>query len=157
MTKVKETINNEVSVLTGLLAMVRVKIEQIPLLYPHLNNAKGIEKEELTKLIALCEGTFSDELAVFHARVRHFSLPRIEGKLILKPNGRYILDNKDYDYELTSGQSIEVYIDNEEHDDHGWAFGRIEHAEKYGGYYFYNKGGAEHHKLETGMLAAVRV
>ena len=157
MTKVKQLVNSEVNTLTGLLSMVNAKIEQIALQYPQINNAKGIEKAELTRLIALCEGRFIDDLAEFHASIRQLSLPRIEGKLILKNNGRYVIDNKNYDNELTSGQTIEVFIDNEEHDDHGWAFGRIEHAEKYGGYYFYNKGGAEHHKLKTGMLAAVRV
>ena len=43
------------------------------------------------------------------------------------------------------------------HDDYGWQFGRVEHSEKFSGYYFYNEGGVEHHSLTTGMLSAVRL
>ena len=155
-TEIKKLINTEVNELTGLLEAVKVKIEKISLLYPHLNNAKGIEEVELTKLIAMCEGIFSDDLAVFTDRVKQLAKARVESKLILKQNGRYSLDGL-FVYEFTSGSRIEVYIDEENHDDYGWQFGRIEHSEKFGGYYFFNEGGAEHHKITTGMLAAVRI
>ncbi|ACV63265.1 hypothetical protein Dtox_2456 [Desulfofarcimen acetoxidans DSM 771] len=155
MTKIKKMINQEVNELTVILEAVKTKIENITLLYPNLNNAKGIERAEeraeLVKLIAMCEGNFSDDLAIFIEGVKQLTKPREEGRLVVNSAGRYSLNG----YELTCGHRIEVFIEDENHDDYGWQFGRVEHSEKFGGYYFFNESG-EHHKLTIGMLAAVR-
>ena len=99
----------------------------------------------MIKLIALCEGNFSDDLAVFTDRVKQLAKSREEGRLIMQSNGRYSLNG----HELTSGHRIEVFIEDES--DYGsWQFGRIEYAENFGGYYFFNEGGTEHHKLRMG-------
>ena len=154
MTNVKKLINKEVNELTCILESLKAKIGQIPLLYPNIDKAEGIEKAEIIKLISLCEGYFSDDLAVFIIRVKQLAKPRAEGSLLLVSNGRFSLDINGC--EFTSGHKIEVFIEDKKHDDYGWQFGRVEHSEKFGGYYFFNEGGTEHHKLTTGMRAAVR-
>ena len=155
MTKTKEMLNKEINEFSVLLEAVKVKLIDIHLLYPELNNVTDqIVKTELARLIRLCEGSFSDDLENFMAKIKYLAKPRVEGRLVQKTNGRFCLDS--YDNELTCGHRIEVFIEDENHDDYGWQFGRVEHSEKFDGYYFFNEGGDEHHKLTTGMLAAVR-
>ncbi|ACV62286.1 hypothetical protein Dtox_1411 [Desulfofarcimen acetoxidans DSM 771] len=154
MTNVKKLINKEVNELTRMLETLKAKIEQIPLLYPYIDKSEGIEKAEIKKLIALCEGYFSDDLSVFTERVERLAKRRVEGNLLLKSNGRFSLDNNTR--EFTSGHKIEIFVEDKKHDDYGWQFGRVEHSEEFSGYYFFNESGIEHHKLTTGMKAAIR-
>lgn len=57
-------------------------------------------------------------------------MDQIEGTLHKNANGRYELD----DHEFTSGSSIQIY-----HQESGyWLFGRVEHAAKLSGYYFFS-------------------
>ncbi|WPC42920.1 DUF5348 domain-containing protein [Clostridium sp. JS66] len=89
-----------------------------------------------------------EDLEGFIRDIKHYSKPIQEGYLQLKSNGRYSLEN----IELTCGYPVEIY--NTE--SHAWNDGRIEHSDKYNGYYFYNYD-ENHIALNNNIRARVRI
>lgn len=141
--------NREVSKLVELLAATLAQMDRVAGLYPYLDRLEGIERVELQKLINLCEN--GAEIADLARWVEYLQKPRTEGRIFIQPNGRYVMDTTGI--EFTSGRPIEVY--NPGGPDRGWHLGRVEHAHRYGGYYFYSDTG-DHCPLQDGMLVAVR-
>lgn len=139
----------EVSRLGDLLAATLVQMDRVARLYPHLDRLGDIERVELQKLISLCENC--DAITYLSRWVEYLQKPRSEGRIFLQDNGRYVMDTTGT--EFTCGRAVEVYIPSGP--DRGWHLGRVEHAHRYGGYYFYNDTG-DHCPLQDGMLAAVR-
>lgn len=84
--------------------------------------------------------------------IEKFHRERVEGVLVTNSSGRYELGN----HEFTCASYIEIFIDDPGNEDYGWQFGRVEHDDRMGGYYFYRWTGWEHHRLREGMLAAYR-
>ncbi len=141
--------NREISKLGELLAATLAQMDRVVDLYTHLDHLDGIKRVELQKLISLCEN--GEEIADLARWVGYLQKPRSEGRIYLQNNERYIMDT--IGIEFTCGQPIEVYIPGGP--DGGWQLGRVEHAHRYDGYYFYNHSG-DHCPLQDGMLVAVR-
>ncbi|MTI85607.1 MAG: hypothetical protein FH756_17350 [Firmicutes bacterium] len=146
----------EVQEFESLLSRVLSKMEQISKLYIHIDNLRGVEQAELIDIIRRCEGKEADDVSGLHRRIRYYLKPRTEGKLEMRSNGRFALVSGSDSFELSCGSAVEVFVADDGNEDNGWQFGRIEHSHNYGGYYFFNESGADHHPLYTGMLAAVR-
>ncbi len=147
-------VTQEIKRLRDILGQTMVQMDQISGLYTYCDELEGIEKAELVELMRLCEG--SDDVNGLHKRVEYLLKPRSEGKLQKQPNGRYALVSGNNAFELTCGCAIDLFIPDQGHEDYGWQFGRVEHSDEYGGYYFYNESGWEHHGLHPGMTAATR-
>ena len=141
--------NREISKLGELLAATLVQMDRVADLYTHLDHLDGIKRVELQKLISLCEN--GEEIADLARWVDYLQKPRTQGRIFLQDNGRYVMDTADI--EFTCGRPIEVYIPGGT--DGGWHLGRVEHAYRYDGYYFYSHTG-DHCPLQDGMLVAVR-
>ena len=155
MTNIAQSVVKNAQELTVLLEAVRTKMEAVTKLYPLLEEAKkdSVEHTELERLIMLCEGNYADEIHVLIGKVECLAKPRTEGRLVRGADGRYMLDTNGLVF--TCGCSIEVFIDNSISEDYGWQFGRMEHRERMGGYYFHNYSGDDH-RLYPDMLVAVR-
>ena len=154
MTNIAQVVTKNAQELTTLLEGVKVKMESIAKLYPLFDQAEknSAEHSELSRLISLCEGGHNDAIHTIADRVKYLTRPRTEGKLILGCDGKYRLSTDDHMF--SCGSPIEVYI-NDPGYDHGWQFGRVEHRESMGGYYF-RSCSCDDHRLYPGMLAAVR-
>jgi len=139
----------EISRLGELLAATLVQMDRLAGLYTRLDQLKGIKRVELQKLISLCEN--GEEIADLARWVDYLQKPRSEGRIFLQDHVRYVMDSTGI--EFTCGQPIVVYIPGGP--DSGWRLGRVEHAHRYDGYYFYNHTG-DHCPLQDGMLVAVR-
>jgi hypothetical protein len=124
-------------------------MERIEEISPYLKELSGIKHDELKKAISICKGDGWDEIDILAGRFNYFLKPRREGILEVSDRGRYTLD----ECEFTCGDSIEIFvIDEEEEKDH-WVFGRVEHSTVMGGYYFTGDG---MYRLKPGMKVAVR-
>lgn len=133
-------------------------------IYEQSEAATGLKKVELNYLLRILENADGYDFGKLVNEIRYFTQPseRIEGHLSLNSSERYEI--KKADRYFTSGDRIEVFIDNKDTDeDRGWQFGRVEYAhgnirglEGYTGYYFLNYSGWDNHALKTGMLAAFR-
>ena len=154
MTSIAQTVVKNAQELTTLLETVKTKMESIANLYPLFDQAdkNSAEYSELSRLISLCEGSHNDAIRVMTDRVKYLTWPRTKGKLVLGKDGKYRLDTDDHIFSCNS--PIEVYID-EPGCNHGWEFGRVEHRESMGGYYF-RSCSCDDYRLYPGMLAAVR-
>ena len=158
MTEAKRRITREIKILSDLVDATLVQIERVAGLYPYLNQLDGIGRAELQRLINLCENQGRDALASMDQWIRYIKTPRVEGRIYLNPRGRYVLDTTGV--EFTCGRSLEVYVDHlvdSDPGEQGWHLGRVEHSDKYGGYYFYNNSTGSHYALREGMLVAVRI
>lgn len=60
------------------------------------------------------------------------------------------------DRELGCGSPLELYVNDPDDEDFGWNFGRVEHSDRHGGYYFRNESGWGDFPLAEGMRVAVR-
>jgi hypothetical protein len=139
----------EVTKLGELLAAILVQMDRVAGLYTHLDELKGIQRAELQRLINLCEKT--EEIPELARWIKYVQKARTEGRIYLQDSGRYVMDATGI--EFTCGWPIEVYIPDGP--DRGWHIGRVEHAHRYGGYYFFNDTG-DHCPLQDGMRVAVR-
>lgn len=126
--------------------------------------ALSIAKDALSKINGIYDnaktGTFEDnkgckavekvieDIEDFVRTINHYSKNTKEGYLEFNSNGRYELKGT----ELTCGHPVEIYNTGSGE----WNDGRIEHSDKYGGYYFYNYDEG-HFVLSDGMKARVRV
>ena len=138
-----------VSKLGELLAATLVQMDRVAGLYHHLDRMENIERVELQKLINLCENC--EEIADLARWVGYLQKSRTEGRIFLQDNGRYVMDTTGI--EFTCGRPIEIYIPGDLDGD--WHIGRVEHAHRYGGYYFYSATG-DHCPLHDGMRVAMR-
>jgi len=154
MTNIAQTVTKNAQELTVLLEAVKTKMGAVEKLYPLLNQVSedSAEHSELRRLMVICGGHFADNIHTIADRVKYLTKPRTEGKLVLGKDGKYRLDTDDHMFSCNS--PIEVYI-NEPGHDHGWQFGRVEHRESMGGYYFRSYS-CDDYRLYPGMLAAVR-
>ncbi|MTI84349.1 MAG: hypothetical protein FH756_10690 [Firmicutes bacterium] len=152
----RDVITKEIKRLRDMLGQTMAQMDQMLGLYSYNDELKGIEKAELMEIIRLCEGSESDDVKSLHRRVAYLLKPRVEGELQKQPNGRYAVVSGSKSFELTCGYTFDLFIPDRDHEDYGWHFGRVEHSDKYGGYYFYNMSGWDHHGLRHGMTAAVR-
>jgi len=152
MTKISQAVAKNAQELTTLLEAVKSKMESIEKLYPLLDQAEkdSAEHSELKRLIALCEGNH-DDIHRTADRVKHLTKHRTEGKLVMGNDGKYRLDTDGHMFSCST--PIEVFIESGY--DRGWQFGRVEHRENMGGYYFRSYS-CDDHRLYPGMLAAVR-
>ena len=152
MTNIGQAVTQNAQDLTTLLEAVKSKMESIAKSYPLLDQASedSVEFSELKRLISLCESSH-DDIHCITDRTRQLTKPRTKGKLVLGSDGKYRLDTDDHMFSCNS--PIEVFIDSGY--DHGWQFGRMEHRESMGGYYFRSYS-CDDHRLYEGMLAAVR-
>ncbi|WP_017414145.1 DUF5348 domain-containing protein [Clostridium tunisiense] len=89
-----------------------------------------------------------EHLESFIGEIKHYSKVVMEGCLSLNINKRYSINN----IELTCGQPIEAY--NPQYGQ--WEAGRVEHSNKYDGYYFYNYDD-RHKALFNGMKVRIRI
>lgn len=144
MGHVKIVVDREARELVRLLEAVETKLDTIEMLYMLSDETEGIVKSELNRLIRLCE---TDEIGILKHRVETLTKTRVEGRIHKANNDRFRLG----EHEFTSGSYIEVYSDED-----GWEFGRVEHSQEYGGYYFYNVSGYGGFALRNGMVAAYR-
>ncbi|MTI82395.1 MAG: hypothetical protein FH756_00540 [Firmicutes bacterium] len=152
----KEVISKEIQRLRDLLTQTIDQMDQITKFYTYIDKLDGIERAELIELIRMCEGNGLDDATRLERKVKYLLKPRSEGKLQEQSNGRYTVVSGSKSFELTCGCAIDLFIPDQDHEDYGWQFGRVEHSDKYGGYYFYNLSGWDHHALRHGMTAAVR-
>lgn len=127
-----------------------------------LNQLNCIEKAELKRLVNLCNQDLNNysDIERYIDIIEYTTKKRTEGKLFLAGNGRYRLKAKCKEIkEFNCGSEIEVFIDDQNQDDYGWNFGRVEydHGQRgFNGYYFCNSSGYDNHPLKPGMLAAIR-
>lgn len=133
----------EVSKLGELLAAALDQMGRVAALYPHLDRLDGIERVELKRLIVLCENDAA--IADLAWWVGYLQKSRIQGRIFRQGSGRFLMDTTGT--EFACGRPIEVYITGGPGE--GWHFGRVEHAHRYGGYYFYSHTG-EHCPLRDG-------
>lgn len=114
-----------------------------------------LRKSELRYILSILENAGEYRYAPLFGHLEYvMSQSRQEGVLHLNSNGRYTL-GKNKVNEFTSGEPIELYINNhEDYDEPGWYFGRVEHHGS--GYYFFSYQG-EHIDLKPGMKAARRL
>ena len=125
--------------------------EKLPGFYKLVTDNTDIKSAEVLRTIQICENDSFTIGDLLHW-LKYTKKPRHEHYLTLNDNGRYVAG----DTELTSGSSIEFFVEDSEHDDCGWNFGSVEHSDKYGGYYFCNGTGWEHHRLAEGSRVAIR-
>jgi len=153
----KRVITKEIQRLRDLLSQTMAQMDRITQLYTYIDKLDGIEQAELTELIRICEGNGLDDVTSLDRKVKYLLKPQLEGKLRKQSNGRYavVFGNKYFEV-LTCGKPIELFIPDQELEDYGWQFGRVEHSDEYGGYYFFNESGWEHYGLHPGMTAAIR-
>jgi len=154
MTNIAQVVTKNAQELTVLLEAVKSKMEAVEMLYPLLEQVSenSAESSELRRLMVICGGHFADTIHTIADRVKYLAKERTEGKLVIGEGGKYTLDTAGRVF--SCGSNIEVYIEEPGHD-HGWQFGRVEHRESMGGYYFRNYSGDDH-RLYPGILAAVR-
>lgn len=131
--------------------------------YEQTKNATGLKKAELDYMLKILENADDHDFGKLVYGMKYFTKPskRVEGKLSLNNDERYEI--KHAGHYFTSGDRIEVFIDNQDSEDNGWQFGRVEYAhgnvrdlKGYTGYYFLNYSGWDNHPLQPGMLAAIR-
>lgn len=142
----------EVDKLIGALEVAVKQQEKLPGFYELITDNDNIKSAEALRTIQICE---SDSMTAVEllSWLRYTKKPRNEYKLTLGSNGRYNAG----DNELTCGRSIELFVDDgQERNDKGWQFGRVEHSDEYGGYYFYNESGRWNQKLDVGSRVAIR-
>ena len=154
MTNIGQAVTKNAQELASLLDAVKTKMEVVAKLYPLLGQAEkdSVERSELLRLICLCEGSYNDEIHGITEKIKHLTKPRTEGRLIIGEGGKYRLDTGERVF--SCGSSIEVYIEDPRHGS-VWKFGRVEHKEDMGGYYFRSYGGDEY-RLSPGMMVAIR-
>ena len=152
MTNIAQAVAKNAQELTTLLEAVKSKMESIEKLHPLFEQVKkdSAEHSELKRLIALCEGNHDDIHRITN-RVKQLTKHRTEGKLVMGNDGKYMLDTDGHIF--SCGSTIEVFIESGHNQ--GWQFGRVEHRESMGGYYFRSYS-CDDHRLYPGMLAAVR-
>jgi len=158
MTSIAQTVVKNAQELTTLLEAVKTKMEAVTKLYPLLGQAEkdSVEYSELKRLINLCEGTYTGDVYYMTDRVKYLTKERTEGKLVLGSDGKYRLDTDEF-HVFSCSSPIEVFINNPSpgNYDRGWQFGRVEHRESMGGYYFRSYT-CDDHQLYPGMRVAVR-
>jgi len=155
MTNISQVVTKNAQDLNSLLEAVKAKMEAVEMLYPLLEQVSenSAESSELRRLMVICGGHFADTIHTIADRVKYLTRPRTEGKLVLGSDGKYRLDTDGHMFSCSS--PIEVYINDPGSLGHGWQFGRVEHRESMGGYYFRSYT-CDDHRLYPGMLAAVR-
>ncbi len=152
----------EIGNLQALLNKTMDQMKQISKIRHMLDRLEGIEKAELQRLLSACdmESFAGDAIDRLLDILKHIQTQRTVGRLVYADNDRYWLKSKGKKIlEFHSGSGIEVFVEDKEHDDYGWNFGRVEydHGQKgFNGYYFFNTSGFDHHPLHAGMLAAIR-
>jgi hypothetical protein len=149
----KTVITQEIKRLRDMLGQTIVQMDKMLGLCTGSENLEGIEKAEFAEIMRLCE---VDDVKCLHRKVAYLLKPRWEGRLQKQANGRFAFASGNRVLELTCGYKIELFVPDEGHEDYGWQFGRVEHSDKYGGYYFFNESGWDHHCLHDGMTAAIR-
>ena len=144
-----DVVNEKVKELNNLLTLVTDKMREIRSLYQYLDKLSDIKHAELKELIALCEGSASENIFRFRQKLKEMQKPRFEGRLTIKPEGRYALDSR----ELTAGDYLEVFVPvSKEEGNAGWHFGQVKHDGKR----LYFQGRRLKLPLKEGMLVAVR-
>ena len=107
------------------------------------------ERQYLEKISEKLSDKIQEEVEVLKHQLDIFSKRRTEGLLVAKENGRFEING----LELSCGVAIEYFVTDENHEDHGWNFGRVEYSE---GYRFFNVSGWQDFPLQARDLVAVR-
>jgi len=145
---------NEIKSLSEELARSMKKYsEQINRIELNTDNLSSLERSEYNRIRAL-----SEDAEYMSRKLDKLQQPRKQGKLVLRDDGRFALQDFVDDYYFTCGCYMELLRGNEPEEQY-WLFGSVEYnhhpTEKLAeGYYF--KNGVTNINLKEDMLAATR-
>lgn len=113
---------------------------------------RDIAAAEMLRTIRMCENDAHPAGDMLHW-LDYVQRPRVEYPLTYDPTTARFCAGP---YELTCGHGLELFVEDPDDEDYGWNFGRVEYADRHGGYYFYNCSGWGDHRLTEGLRVAVR-